>query len=88
MQKLVAGCVVRSIAGHDKDSFYVVVEVLGQRVRIADGKARKLGKPKAKNTLHVRPTTLVLDMQEVKTDKKLRETLKAFAQAAEEEEGN
>jgi ribosomal protein L14E/L6E/L27E len=81
-----AGCVVRSIAGHDRDSLYVVVEALGPRVTIANGKARKLGKPKAKNTLHVWPTKFVLDMQSVTTDKKLRETLASLTAAAEEEE--
>lgn len=81
------GRVVRSIVGHDKDSFYVVVTAQQGRVTIADGKARKLEKPKAKNVLHVRPTGTVLDMETITTDKKLREALAAFARRAGEEGG-
>lgn len=69
------GCVVRSVAGHDKDRFYVIVKVAGDRVAIADGKLRKLAKPKAKNTAHLRHTNTTLDMEVVTTDKKLREAL-------------
>lgn len=83
---LQAGRVVRSIAGHDRDSFYVIVEAAVGRVLIADGKARKLAKPKAKNPRHVRPTNEVLDLGAVTTDKKLRAALRAFC-AAEEEGG-
>lgn len=75
---LQAGRVVRSIAGHDKDRFYVVVSAGKGRVAIADGKARKLAAPKAKNTLHVRPTNLTLDLADVKTDKQLRAALRAL----------
>jgi ribosomal protein L14E/L6E/L27E len=85
---LKAGCVVRSIRGHDKDSFYVITQILGDRVTIADGKARKLAKPKVKNTLHVRPMNVVLDMQAVTTDKKLREAMKAITNAAVLEGGD
>lgn len=82
------GSVVYSIAGHDKDRFYVVIAVSGDRVTIADGKARKLAKPKAKNVLHVRPTNTALDLDVVTTDKKLREALGPFNRAAGQEGGN
>lgn len=72
------GRVVRSIAGHDKDRFYMIVSVTGGKVTIADGKARKLEKPKAKNPLHVRVTDTVLDPGAVTTDKGLRLALRAF----------
>lgn len=75
---LEAGRVVRSIAGHDKDSFYVIVEAAGNRAAIADGRARKLARPKVKNPLHLRPTSTVLDMAMITTDKKLRSALAAF----------
>lgn len=85
---LEAGRVVRSVAGHDKDSFYVIVSAAGGRVTIADGRRRKLAKPKAKNPLHVRVTDTVLDLGAVTTDKKLRGALGAFgAQAAAKEGG-
>lgn len=76
------GRVVYSIAGHDKDRFYAVVSAGKDRVTIADGKARKLGQPKAKNALHLRPTNTTLDMEACNTDKKLREALRPFNGAA------
>lgn len=81
------GRVVKSIAGHDKDRFYVVVGSKGDRVDIADGKARKLAKPKAKNMLHLRATSILLDMETTKTDKQLRAALHALNYAANQEEG-
>lgn len=73
------GSVVKTIAGHDKDKFYVVLRVEGNRVFIADGKSRKLEKPKCKNVKHIRITQTALDMEIVKTDKRLRTELAAFA---------
>lgn len=72
------GQIVKSIAGHDQGRFYVIIAVEKNRVAIADGKLRKLEKPKAKNTLHVSPTASELDLAAVTTDKKLREALRAF----------
>lgn len=72
---LVAGQIVKSTAGHDKGTFYMVVETRGHSVTIADGKARKLAKPKRKNMLHVAPTSTVLDPVVLTTDKKLRKAL-------------
>lgn len=82
---LQAGRVVRSIAGRDKDRFYVVVSAGQLRVAIADGKVHRLEKPKAKNPLHLRLTATVLDLTVVTTDKKLRKALGALG--AEGEEG-
>lgn len=72
------GRVVWVTAGHDKDRFYAIVSVAEGRVAVADGKLRKLGKPKWKNLLHVRPTGTVLESSAVTTDKKLREALRPF----------
>lgn len=84
---LETGRVVRSDAGHDKDRFYVVVSASGTRASIADGKLRKLEKPKAKNLLHLRPTKTVLSPENMQTDKKLREALRPFNSAAGKEGG-
>ena len=73
------GQIVKSIAGHDKGSFYMVVEAInGGYVTIANGKARKLIKPKRKNPLHVRPTNTFLDVSVIVTDKKLRKVLAEY----------
>lgn len=75
---LKSGQIVKSIAGHDKNSFYMVVETASGYVTIADGKTRKLGKPKRKNPLHVRATKALLDVSLIVTDKKLRNALAAY----------
>lgn len=85
---LVAGQIVKSAAGHDKDRFHMIVEVKKDCVFIADGRERKLQKPKRKNPLHVRPTNTVLDMNEIVTDKKLRKALADFSGANTEEGGD
>lgn len=81
------GTVVRSIAGHDKNLFYVVVGTEAGRVLIADGKRRKLEKPKAKNLCHVRPTRTVISKENQATNKKLRELLKPFNEDVASERG-
>ncbi|MCL2034284.1 MAG: KOW domain-containing RNA-binding protein [Oscillospiraceae bacterium] len=72
------GQIVKSIAGHDKGSFYMIVESEAGHVKIADGKARKLIKPKRKNPLHVKPTNKFFDVSVIVTDKKLRKALAEY----------
>lgn len=84
------GTVVKSIAGHDKDKFYCIVAAGPGGIKIADGKTRRLGKPKQKNEKHLRPTNATLDLQVLVTDKKLRLALAAFARGCgpiQDEEG-
>ena len=72
------GSVVISSAGHDEGRLMVVVGADGGFVFVADGKERKLESPKKKNIKHVRKTLNVIELEEL-TDKKLRQTLRAFA---------
>jgi len=73
------GQVVYSAAGHDKDSFYVVVAVEGDgSCRIADGRRRKLAAPKRKNPKHLRPTRRFLEPAELRSDRALRRALAAL----------
>ena len=75
--KVLQGSVIKSIAGHDKDFHYAVIKVDENYVYIANGKERKLEKPKRKNIKHISPTTTVLDLNEI-TNKKLRKLLADF----------
>lgn len=75
------GCIVKSAAGHDKDRFYLVLEISGDRASIADGRERKLSRPKRKNVKHIRATNNVVDVNAFTTDKKLRELLAPFNNA-------
>ena len=84
------GRVVYSAAGHDKNRFYMVVKCEGDAIYIADGKRRKLEKPKRKNPIHLRRTNTVLDPLAITTDKKLRNALAPLnnpSAAPNEEEG-
>ena len=70
------GQVVRSMAGHDKYRFYAVVKIEGNWIWIADGKERRLNKPKRKNPKHIAKTNTVLDFAEITSDSKLRALLR------------
>ena len=56
MEKLKVGSICRALAGRDKGKYFVVSEVLeGEYVHLADGRNRKLAKPKRKKRRHLRP---------------------------------
>lgn len=71
------GSVVKSLAGHDKDFYFVAVKIEGNNVYIADGKERKLESPKKKNIKHLHVTQKSIDLSEI-TNKKLRKLLNEF----------
>ena len=75
---LLQGSVIKSIAGHDKNCYFVVVKVESDYVYIADGKERKLEKPKRKNIKHITMTSKKFDLEEI-TNKKLRKLLNEFS---------
>ncbi|MCL2755065.1 MAG: KOW domain-containing RNA-binding protein [Oscillospiraceae bacterium] len=64
----------KSVAGHDKGSWYAVVRREGDRVYIADGRRRKLGSLKGKNLKHVELTKTSITLEHY-TDKSLRRAL-------------
>ena len=53
------GSIVRAKSGRDKGKFFLVLSIEGHVAFIADGKTRKLEKPKKKNLLHLAATTVV-----------------------------
>lgn len=83
------GCIVRSMAGHDKgDLFYVVgTHAETALLLLVDGKRRKLAAPKQKKCRHVEilsraeqadPTAAKLRSGEAVSDRELRRALSAF----------
>ncbi len=50
--KIERGLLVKSLAGHDKGSVMVVMDVDGDYVSLADGKNRSVNKPKRKKLKH------------------------------------
>ncbi len=53
MENFKIGTIVKSIAGHDKDNFLVIINVENEYVYLVDGKRRLLSKPKKKKVKHV-----------------------------------
>lgn len=72
---IAVGTVVISCAGHDCGRAMMVVRIDGDFIFVADGKERKLEKPKKKNQKHVRLTNRAVNLEEL-TDRKLRRTLR------------
>ena len=69
------GMMVRSMSGHDKNSFYIIVGHVGNRLLIADGKTRKIEKPKQKNIHHLQKTTVKFSIEKTTTNKQLKKHL-------------
>jgi ribosomal protein L14E/L6E/L27E len=86
--------IVISLAGHDRGEAFVVLEANEQSVLVADGKNRKLSRPKRKNTKHInlgRPGSDEIARaigSGNATDRQLRRELAQFrSEAAKTEEG-
>ena len=47
------GSIVKSIAGHDKGEYFVILKLESEYVYLMDGIGRTLEKPKKKNIKHV-----------------------------------
>ena len=59
---ITVGSIVKSVAGRDQGSFYMVYEIVdGDYVTIVDGSLRKLSKPKKKKVKHLQNTIEVLE---------------------------
>ena len=83
--------IVRSGAGRDKGKLFVVLDVEGEYLLLADGKGRKLESPKRKKRRHVlfvaapEGTRLSGKIREARkiTNSELRRTLAAYRKDAE-----
>ena len=75
------GLVVRSVAGHDKGSFQVVIDESDGYVFLCDGKNHPLDRLKKKKLIHLRVTNTVLEEKNLETNKSIRLALKPFREA-------
>lgn len=75
------GLVVRSIAGHDKGQFKVIINESNGYVFLCDGKSHPLTKLKKKKVIHLRFTNTVLEEKTLDTDKSIRLALKPFSES-------
>ncbi len=63
------GRVVISTQGRDKGRAFIILENEGNgHVRLADGRSRRLEKPKKKKTIHVRAKPLKLDLETLRKE--------------------
>ncbi len=74
---IIKGSVVRAKAGRDKGSYFVVLNFDKNFAFIADGKTRKLERPKRKNLKHLEATSVVLT-EKLETNRKLKKALCDF----------
>ncbi len=70
----------KSIAGHDKDTIYIIVKEEDKYVYVVDGKYKKLQTPKKKNKKHIEWISSIYnvpenDMQELR-DENIRKAIK------------
>ncbi len=72
------GSVVRSLAGHDKGTLYLVLETEQGKLLLCDGRRRPLDRPKSKSEKHVRKTNIILELAGMDTNKKVRRALAAL----------
>ena len=80
--QFIPGMIVKSDAGRDQQRYYVVVAVEGGFVYIADGRRRKVEKPKRKNPRHLKATRMAVGPAEIDTNQKLRRVLREYNEAA------
>ena len=71
MAEMKTACLVKSLAGHDKNEFYIIIRVL------SDGRKHPLDRPKRKNIKHLQPLK--------EYDKGLREKLIMGSRVEDEE---
>ena len=68
--------IAKSLAGHDKDSIYLVIDEADGMVFLCDGVRRKLSNPKKKKLRHVQLTKKAFEGN--LSDEAIREFLRAY----------
>ena len=74
---IVKGSIVRAKAGRDKDGFFVVLDTDAQFALIADGKRRRVKRPKRKKLIHLEATKTVITGS-IETNPQIRKFLNNF----------
>ena len=62
------GMLAVSKAGHDKDSWYVVLKIEGNYAYLVNGKTKTLEKPKKKKLMHLQPVNRIPEQLQEKMD--------------------
>ena len=70
------GQVIICLAGRDTGEYAVVLDSTDATVTVANGKSRPIARPKVKNLKHVKVTAHRLNIDEMTSDRWLRQQLK------------
>ena len=82
------GSVVYPLSGHDRGVAFAVVGFANNSVLIANGRQRKIEKPKAKNPKHLQITAETLEQNRLLTNKLLHEALRPHNAQQSDTRGN
>lgn len=84
-ENLSLGQLVRSVAGRDEGRYFFIVGFSDEDVLIANGRERKISKPKLKKIKHIKKLNIVdkevkdiLSLGEKPTDASLREKIASY----------
>lgn len=72
------GCPARSLAGHDKGEYFVILSDCGEFVMLADGRLRTVEKPKKKRKKHIQAGKQPLIAEFPVTNEIIRRNLKIY----------
>lgn len=72
------GCPVKSLAGHDKGEYFIILSEEGDFVLLADGRLRTVEKPKKKNKKHIQAAKQPLVTEFPITNEIIRKELKNY----------
>lgn len=75
------GCPVKSLAGHDKNQYFIILTDDGEYVTIADGKTRTVANPKRKNKKHIQAGNTPLIEAFPVRDETIRRELKNYVRS-------
>lgn len=84
MKTYAPGCPARSLAGHDKDRYYIILMEDGECVMLADGKNRPVSHPKRKKKRHIQAGKTPLITEFPATDDAIRSALAQYSEQPQE----
>ena len=81
------GCPARSLAGHDKDQYYVILSVDEDWVFLGDGRKRRQDNPKKKNKKHIQAANCLVIEKFPVTDDEIYTRLRDYVKCREQKNG-
>ncbi len=78
MSRMATGMLAKSLAGHDKNSIYIIVGIENDCVYLADGKLRMIENPKRKKVKHIQIIHKLYNIEETQKLVTQNELVKKF----------